>query len=113
MISHTPLADYCTVNDYEAELMCERTGQTLAVLAEKVKALIVTRGGEGSDIHVGGELIKIPAAKPDALIDPTGCGDAYRAGLLYGIGAGWDWVPTGAVASRVTAATAAARTEVW
>ena len=97
------LADYCTVNDYEAELMCERTGQTLAVLAKKVKALIVTRGGEGSDIHVGGELIKIPAAKPDALIDPTGCGDAYRAGLLYGISAGWDWTRIGRLASLMGA----------
>ena len=97
------LADYCTVNDYEAELMCERTGQSLDVLAKKVKALIVTRGGEGSDIHADGQRLKIPAAKPDALIDPTGCGDAYRAGLLYGISAGWDWARTGRLASLMGA----------
>lgn len=93
------LASYCTVNDYEAELMCERTGLTLTQLAAKVDALIVTRGGAGSHIYTGGERIEIAAAKPDSLQDPTGCGDAYRAGLLHGLEQGWDWHKTGQLAS--------------
>jgi sugar/nucleoside kinase (ribokinase family) len=79
------LADYCTVNDYEARLLCDRTGRSIESLAGEVKALIVTRGGEGSEIHTGGRRIDIPTASPTAVQDPTGCGDAYRAGLLYGI----------------------------
>jgi adenosine kinase len=93
------LADYCTVNDYEAKLLTERTGQTLEQLAVQVEALIVTLAGSGSHIYTKGVRIEIPAATPDALIDPTGCGDAYRAGLLYGIGKGWEWEKTGRLAS--------------
>lgn len=93
------LATYCTVNDYEAQLMCERTGLTLEQLASKVEALIVTLGGEGSHIYTQGERIIIPAATPVSLQDPTGCGDAYRAGLLYGLEQGWDWRKTGRLAS--------------
>ena len=93
------LADYCTVNDYEAKLICDRTGKTLEELAVLVKALIVTLGGNGSQIYTRGQRIDIPSAKPDALLDPTGCGDAYRAGLLYGIAHEWDWEKTGRLAS--------------
>lgn len=92
-------ADYCTVNDYEAKLLCERTGLTLEQLAAEVKALIVTLGGEGSDIYADGQCVKVASVKPDAILDPTGCGDAYRAGLLYGITNGWDWQKTGQLAS--------------
>jgi adenosine kinase len=59
----------------------------------------VTLGGSGSHIYSKGRHIKIPVAPPEALVDPTGCGDAYRAGLLYGIGKGWDWEKTGRLAS--------------
>jgi adenosine kinase len=93
------LADYCTVNDYEAKLLTERTGRSLGQLAEEVQALIVTLGGNGSHIYTGGHRIDIPCVKPEAVIDPTGCGDAYRAGLLYGIAQGWDWTKTGQLAS--------------
>jgi len=93
------LADYCTVNDYEAKLLTERTGRTLEQLAGEVEALIVTLGGSGSHIYAGGRRIEIPVATPEAMVDPTGCGDAYRAGLLYGIGQGWDWERTGRLAS--------------
>lgn len=99
LMNFLKLADYCTVNDYEAKLLCERTGLTLAQLATEVKALIVTLGGEGSDIYVDGQVIKIACVKPDAITDPTGCGDAYRSGLLYGISHGWDWQKTGQLAS--------------
>ncbi|THF61925.1 carbohydrate kinase family protein [Pseudothauera nasutitermitis] len=93
------LASYCTVNDYEARLMCERTGQSLEQLAGRVEALIVTQGGEGSRIHVEGRWIDVPSVQPDAIVDPTGCGDAYRAGLLYGIANGYGWERSGRLAS--------------
>ena len=93
------LADYCTVNDYEAKLLAERTGRTLEQLASTVEALVVTLAGNGSHVYSNGRRIEIPAAPPEALIDPTGCGDAYRAGLLYGIGQGWEWEKTGRLAS--------------
>ncbi|TMG82907.1 MAG: carbohydrate kinase family protein [Betaproteobacteria bacterium] len=92
-------ADYVAVNDYEGRLLVERTGLTIEAIAKRVKALIVTRGGEGSLIHANGSVLEIPAARPAALVDPTGCGDAYRAGLLYGIASGWDWERTGRLAS--------------
>ena len=99
LMAFLKLADYCTVNDYEAKLLTERTGRTLEQLAGEVEALIVTLGGSGSQIYTGNRRIDIPVATPEALIDPTGCGDAYRAGLLYGIGKGWDWENTGRLAS--------------
>ena len=92
-------ASYLTVNDYEAKLLSDRTGLSLGALAERVDALVVTQGGEGSVIHAGGVDYAIPAVKPRAVVDPTGCGDAYRAGLLYGIAHGFDWDRTGKLAS--------------
>jgi adenosine kinase len=92
-------ASYLTVNDYEAKLLSERTGWSIADMAERVDALVVTMGGEGSIIHADGATYAIPAVRPSAIVDPTGCGDAYRAGLLYGIGHGWDWQATGNLAS--------------
>ena len=93
------LADYACFNDYEAKLVCDRSGRTLEELAGSVKALVVTRGGAGSHIYADGLRYDIPCVAADALVDPTGCGDAYRAGLLYGIDQGWDWVRTGRLAS--------------
>ena len=92
-------AQCVAVNDYEGQMLAERTGLSLAGLAERVEALIVTMGGDGSVIHAGGTTYKIPAAKAAAVVDPTGCGDAYRAGILYGISQGWDWEKTGGLAS--------------
>ncbi|OGT20721.1 MAG: sugar kinase [Gallionellales bacterium RIFOXYB12_FULL_54_9] len=92
-------ATYVTVNDYEARLLQEKTGKTLAELAGSVKALIVTLGADGSMIYADGKEIAIPTPKPAAVVDPTGCGDAYRAGLLHGIQHGWDWKTTGRLAS--------------
>jgi adenosine kinase len=91
--------DYLAVNAYEGRLLAERTGMPLAEIAPRVAALIETLGADGSRIHVGGKVFEIPAVKPTALVDPTGCGDAYRAGLLYGIAAGWDWDRTGRLAT--------------
>jgi len=87
------------VNDYEGQLLAERTGLSFVALAERVEALIVTLGADGSVIHAGGVTYAVPAAKPSAVLDPTGCGDAYRAGILYGMSRGWDWEKTGGLAS--------------
>ena len=102
-------ADYVAVNDYEGRLLAERTGIPLAGIAERVRALIVTLGGDGSVIHADGATFAIPAARPSAVLDPTGCGDAYRAGLLYGIAHDWDWERTGGLASVLGAIKIASR----
>jgi adenosine kinase len=99
LMNFVNLADYVTVNDYEAELLQERTGKNLEALAKQVKALIVTLGAKGSVIHSGGKTFEIPSVKPAAILDPTGCGDAFRAGLLYGIVNGMDWAVAGRLAS--------------
>jgi adenosine kinase len=99
----TALADYVTVNDYEAQLMQEKSGESIEAIAKKVKALIVTQGAQGSTIYAGGKQIQIPSAKPEAVVDPTGCGDAYRAGLIHGIQQSWDWETTGRLASLMGA----------
>ncbi len=92
-------ATYVTVNDYEAKLLQDKTGKTLDQIAQRVKALIVTLGADGSLIYADGKQLAIPTPKPKAIVDPTGCGDAYRAGLLHGIQQGWDWQTTGRLAS--------------
>ena len=92
-------ATYVTVNDYEMQLLQDRTGKSPHEIAEHVEALIVTLGGEGSHIYTKEHRIDIPSAKPEQLADPTGCGDAYRAGLLYGLMHDMDWETTGRVAS--------------
>jgi adenosine kinase len=96
-------ADWLTLNDYECRLYQERTGRPLAELAARVRALVVTRGGEGSEIHAGGRVHRIPAVVPSAVKDPTGCGDAYRAGLLHGLARGLDWETAGRLASLLGA----------
>jgi adenosine kinase len=88
-------ADYVAVNDYEGKLLENKTGRSLEEIARGVKALIYTLGAKGSVIVAKGERHEIPSAAADAVVDPTGCGDAYRAGLLYGIARGWDWPSCG------------------
>jgi adenosine kinase len=97
------LADYLAVNDYEASVLQEKTGEKLDALARDLKGLIVTRGAKGSQIFSGGRMLEIPCAKADAIVDPTGCGDAFRAGLLYGLANGMDWEITGRLASLIGA----------
>lgn len=92
-------ANYIAVNDYEAQLLQSLTGNTLNKLATQVNALIETKGAEGSVIYAQGKQFHIPAVRPKKVVDPTGCGDAYRAGLLYGIAQGMDWQETGQLAS--------------
>jgi adenosine kinase len=92
-------ASWVAVNDYEASLLSERTGWSAGQIAARVKALIITRGGEGSLILADGDRHEIPVARPAVLADPTGCGDAYRAGLLYGLQRNLDWATTGRIAA--------------
>lgn len=96
-------ATYLALNDYEWQVVQQRTGWSEAQILNHVQALIVTRGAEGSEIHTRSGLIKIPPAKPKAVVDPTGCGDAYRAGLLHGLLHGLDWETTGRIASLLGA----------
>ncbi len=97
------LASYVTVNDYEGQMLQDRTGKKIEELAKLVKALVVTLGGRGSLVYTGAQKIEIPCVKPTEVIDPTGCGDAFRAGLLYGLAAGMDWQLTGRLASLLGA----------
>ena len=92
-------ASYVAVNDYEGKLLADRTQLTLDEIARKVRALIVTHGGSGSEIHVDGRILEIPIAPVREVVDPTGCGDAYRAGLLVGIAQNMDWETTGKLAA--------------
>jgi adenosine kinase len=96
-------ATWLAVNDYEGQMLRERTGWSEQEIGERVDALIVTRGGKGSTIFAGGEQLDIPAAKPAGVNDPTGCGDAYRAGLLYGLLNDMNWEDTGRLASLLGA----------
>jgi adenosine kinase len=97
-------AHYVAVNDYEARLIVDKSGQSLENIARQVEALIVTRGGNGSHIHLrNGEMLDIPVVPVRRLSDPTGCGDAYRAGLLYGLSKGLDWGTTGRLAATMGA----------
>ena len=93
------LATYVAANDYEAQLMQEKTGLSIEEIASKVKAFIVTKGAEGSTIYADDQVYEIPPMAALQVVDPTGCGDAYRAGLLYGIVQGWDWPVCGRLAS--------------
>ena len=102
-------ASFLTLNDYEARLLQERTGCKVEQLAKLVQAIVVTLGSRGSEIYTRGKLLRVPSVEASSVVDPTGCGDAYRAGLLYGIQAGWDWEVTGRLASLMGAIKVAAR----
>lgn len=96
-------ATWIALNDYEAQLFSERTSKSPEELSEMVEAVIITRGGKGSQIYSKGKVHDIPVAKISDIKDPTGCGDAFRAGLLYGILNDIDWDTTGRIASLMGA----------
>jgi adenosine kinase len=103
LLQFIEMADYLAVNDYESQIIQDKTGLNLQQLAAKVKALVVTLGGQGSQIYADGVCHEIPCIKAMKIVDPTGCGDAYRAGLLYGMARGWDWPTCGRLASTMGA----------
>jgi adenosine kinase len=92
-------AHYLALNDYEAKLMIAKTAGDLETLARRLKAVVVTLGAQGSRIYADGRVLDIPVAPARVVRDPTGCGDAYRAGLLYGITRELDWPTTGRLAA--------------
>ena len=96
-------ATWVCVNDYESQLLQDRTGWSPHDISGKVEALIVTRGGKGAYIYSGGKRLDIPPAPVSGIVDPTGCGDAFRGGLLYGLMNGLDWETTGRMAALMGA----------
>ncbi len=85
------LTQALTVNDYEAGVVEQRTGRSVADIARSLQAVVVTRGAEGATLHTEGKTIQIEPVRASQVVDPTGCGDAQRGGLLYGLTSGWNW----------------------
>ncbi len=102
-------ASWVTVNDYEGKMLCERTGWSLAELSGKVRGLVVTLGAEGCDVWMGGEKTHVPAVQPQRVVDPTGCGDAWRGALLFGLEQGWPLVRCAELGNRLGALKVATR----
>ena len=94
---------WVTVNDYEGKMLCERTGWSPADISRKVKGLVITLGAEGSEVWMDGEKTYVPPVSAAAVVDPTGCGDAWRGALLYGLEQGWDLPRCAALGSHVGA----------
>ena len=109
LMSFVDTASYAAMNDYEAKMLQDKTGLKVGEIAQRVDALIVTKGSEGSTIYTKGQEIDIPSARAVEVTDPTGCGDSYRAGLLFGIETGLDWETTGRLASLIGAIKVASR----
>ncbi|SAI72746.1 carbohydrate kinase [Bordetella ansorpii] len=103
------LAQVLTANDYEAGVIEQRTGRSLADIASGLRAVVVTRGAQGATLLTGGETIEIPPVKAEAVVDPTGCGDAHRGGLLYGLTSGMNWLDSARLANVMGAIKVASR----
>lgn len=97
------LASWVTVNDYEARMLSDRTGLTYAEMSRRVQGLVVTLGAEGCEVWIEGEKTVIAAVKAEAVVDPTGCGDAFRGALLFGLEQGWSLARCAALGNRVGA----------
>ncbi len=102
-------ADWIAVNDYEGQMLCERTGWSLADISRRVRGLVVTRAEQGCDVWVDGEFVRVAAEVPAEVIDPTGCGDAWRGALLHGLEQGWDLARCAALGNRMGALKIASR----
>ena len=96
-------ATWVTVNDYEGKMLCDRTGWSLAEISRRVKGLVVTLGAEGCEVWVEGVRTHVPPVKAAAVVDPTGCGDAWRGALLHGLEAGWTLTECAALGNRMGA----------
>ncbi|MDB5868069.1 MAG: PfkB domain protein [Polaromonas sp.] len=103
------LASWVTVNDYEARMLCERTGLSCADLSRRVQGLVVTLGAEGCEVWIDGEKTVVPPVKAEAVVDPTGCGDAFRGALLFGLEQGWSLARCAALGNRMGAHKIASR----
>jgi len=103
------LATWVTVNDYEGRMLCDRTGLSLAELSQRVQGLVVTLGAEGCDVWIDGEKTTVPSVKAEAVLDPTGCGDAFRGALLFGLEQGWPLARCAALGNQIGARKIASR----
>ena len=103
------LASWVTVNDYESRMLCDRTGLSCAELSQRVQGLVVTLGAEGCEVWIDGEKTLVPPVKASAVVDPTGCGDAFRGALLFGLEQGWSLVRCAALGNQVGACKIASR----
>ena len=103
------LATWVTVNDYEGRMLCDRTGLSLAELSRRVQGLVVTLGAEGCDVWVEGEKTTVPPVQAEAVLDPTGCGDAFRGALLFGLAQGWPLARCAALGNQIGARKIASR----
>ncbi|PZQ73197.1 MAG: carbohydrate kinase family protein [Variovorax paradoxus] len=102
-------ADWVVVNDYEGKMLSDRTGWDSAAISRRVKGLVVTLGADGCEVWTDGASVHVPAVTPTAIVDPTGCGDAWRGGLLYGLEQGWDLRRCAELGNRVGALKIACR----
>jgi adenosine kinase len=103
------MASWVAVNDYEGKMLSDRTGWDSAEISRRVRGLIVTMGAEGSEVWVEGSKVHVPAVRASAVVDPTGCGDAYRGALLYGLELGWSLERCAALGNRLGAIKIASR----
>ena len=103
------LATWVTLNDYEAKMLCDRTGLSCAEMSRQVQGLVVTLGAEGCEVWMDGERTLVPPVKAEAVVDPTGCGDAFRGALLFGLEQGWSLARCAALGNRVGAHKIASR----
>jgi adenosine kinase len=103
LASFIDAATWVTVNDYEGKMLSERTGWSSADISRRVDGLIVTLGEHGCEVWIDGEKTHVPGVKAADVIDPTGCGDAWRGALLYGLEQGWSLEQCAALGNRVGA----------
>ena len=102
-------ATWIAVNDYEAKMLCDRTGLDLAGLSMKVQGLVVTLGEQGCQVWEQGQMTLVAPVKAKEVVDPTGCGDAWRGALLFGLEKGWPLAKCAALGNRVGALKVAAK----
>jgi adenosine kinase len=109
LLSFVERSSWVAVNDYEAQMLCERTGLDLAALSQRVRGLFVTLGAQGCAVWEQGHSTVVPPCAPQAVVDPTGCGDAWRGALLYGLEQGWSLQRCAALGNRMGALKIAAQ----
>ena len=103
------LATWVSVNDYEGQMLCDRTGLTIEAIAQKVQGVVVTLAEHGCDVWEGGQKTTVPGVKATEVLDPTGCGDAFRAALLHGLAQGWSLAKSAELGNRIGATKIASR----
>jgi adenosine kinase len=103
LLRFVEIASWVAVNDYEGKMLCERSGLSEAELSKRVQGLVVTKGAEGSEVWINGQSASVSPVKAAKVADPTGCGDAFRAALLYGLERGWSLVQSAELGSKVGA----------